>query len=1684
MRYISQHKRGTLLLSTALVALASNSAYANNFGKEVKNDAVISYNSGGNFIILPTNEAVFTIRPPRSTPKIQFFRYSPNSPSAEHVTITGSNYSPSGDLQGPFLPITQPEDSNLASNSGTQKINLANPIPVIPAETFLSGELLFIRVDFVSGNKNSSQVENFEVVVASETGDKITMQLFESNANSGEFWGFLPSASGEVVVNDSTLTTTPATEITATAMSEEGTETSVDVDTVFTVPVNTVFDSITGQAIDGAAIRLVDLDTESSARTFGVDGFSEFPSTVISGESIRDTSGLLYENGPGDFSFPYLDAGQYAIEVRPPEGYSFASILPPDQINQLTGAGYFLVDGSYGEAFNIDVAGPLRFDIPLDPTGALNLSKTADRDTADIGDFINYTITVENNALTTLPVRLYDILPVGFRYVPGTTTIESLPSEDPEISEKATELTFPMGLLDPNETQTFSYTLEVGPTGFLGDGINQAYILDGSGKQISNTARAAVDLQEDLFRSNSTIIGRVSEDSCDTNVEWARTIKEGKGVEGVRLYMETGAYAISDPTGLFHFEGVEDGTHVVQVDKHTLPTGFEIAACEENTRYAGNAASMFVDVQGGGIWRANFYLKRTDETRENDQTVERLSDSTAYKAFDQDWLDTQNSQPAWVYPDTTSTPSQPSVNIGIKHPVGASIDLLLNGKKVSTRNFVGRETSTDGKVALSRWRGVDILKGENPITAIVRGSDKSLLKTIHQEISYVENIARATGVAGLSSLVADGRTPPKLAIRLEDEAGRPVHAGRITKIDIVGNYRLYDENETRDLEQRSSDIARPLGAEQTFSVGKDGIVEVLLEPTLETGKVTANVTLDNGRVVPIYMYLEPEKRDWVIVGLAEGSVGHTTLRDQMAVLTDSGVDSVTDGRLAFFAKGLVKGNWLLTAAYDSAKEKGERDGDFQNEIDPNAYYTLYGDRSYQDYEAQSRYPLYLKLEKKSAYALFGDFSTEITEGRLTAYNRRLSGLKGEYIGEKIQVLGFAAETNQGFAKDELPANGTSGGYQLSNQNILAQSETIIVETRDRDRPDIILESRQLTRFVDYTLDYLTGDLIFTFPVNVSDADFNPNVIIVDYETSEDAERNITFGGRVQTNLWKDKLRLGSSFVSENGSNLVAGDKTNLIGVDAVAQVTDNTEVRLEYAVSNNDAADEGSKNALLAEIIHTSDRLSGEAYFREEEGGFGLGQRNSNTADIRRYGLRGSFKLNEFADKTTGRRGIQSITGAAFHEDNLNTGDTRDTAEIKFEQQGERLSFAGGLRSVNDNFVSRDDRKSLLALTQASLRVPQHGVVFSVTHEQPLGGKDAVSSNPQRTAFSVDKTLGRHVTAKLTHEILKGETTDAQNTALGISVTPWSGSVLTATADAVTNDNSRRLGATLGLDQQVRFNEKWSGSVGMRNRRVFDDQGDFVEVTPDAAVSPLESNEDFTSAYVGIGYKSEKMAASARAETRRAANNTTWIGTASVARELSEELSMAGAVRGAFQSPRADPNSSQIDARLGTAWRPRDNGLTFFNRLDYGLKTAPLDGDRTKLVNNFAVNSQVTDRWQVTANHGIKYVKEDIGPKTVDSLTNLLGFEMRYDVSKRIDIGIRASAIIDDNGSRSYGYGPSVGVSPLDNVWVSAGYNVTGFTDPDFEASEYARKGAFIQMRVKFDQDTAQNLLRRISPGQ
>ena len=1666
----------TAWMGSTPVAMAQEDLTVRNFGTEVVNVATLTQTIDGEIRTIATNAAVFVIQPPQTPATIEFFRHAPTAADSITRAINGTDFSPSGGLDGPFSSIGP------SVTSGGKIIDLSSPLPLIPATTYLAGELMFVRVTDAGQNRDSTQIETVVITITAANGDVITLRLYESGPDTGEFFAYLPSTSAESDKNDNIITAGGNTQLTATYIDTLD-QTDVVVDTAILNPLNSVFSSVDGEMIDDAIVTLINVDTGARAAVFGVDGFSSFPAEVTSGNDTTDGSGLVYENEGGEFRYPLVEPGNYRIEVQPPEGFNFSTVLGLDEFSTMEAShGFVITAASIGETFTISEAGPLRFDIPLDPESDLVVTKTADRGTADVGDYINYTVTVQNAGISTAPVRLYDTLPIGFRYVPGTARIETAASDDPVISDDATLLTFDMETLSPGETLTLDYALLVGPGAHLGDAVNEAVVRDATFAPISNTSRASVTLREDLLRSTSTIIGRVTEQSCDGDADWARPIDRGIGVDGVRLYMETGAYAVSDADGLFHFEGVSEGTHVVQVDEETLPTGFELMTCEESTRYAGAINSKFVDVQGGGIWRANFYLKQTGETEEVIEE-EGFNDAKEHLAFDTNWLDQQTASAKWAYPSPKRTPSLPSTHIGIKHAKGQRVTIRLNDRDIENYYFQGRDTSTAGDVQISRWRGLPLQDGRNVFLANIVNADGTIAETLREEIWYVKDIARATPVPDQSVLIADGRTAPVVAIRMEDQSGRPVHSGRVTTINLEPPYRLLDHNGDNRLREQTQELAAPLSNRREFAVGADGVLRVELEPTLRTGKVTVIATLDTGREVPIYMYLEPEKRDWILVGLAEGSAELQNVEGNISSFDGDAADVVTDGRVAFFAKGLVKGNWLMTLAVDTDKRRGSRDTDFGGEIDPNAYYTLYGDQTYQEFEGVSRYPLFVKLEKRQAYALFGDFDTNVTEGRLTSYNRKLTGLKAEYIGEDLQVLGFAAETNQGFTRDEIAAEGLSGPYQLSHDRVIPQSEEIIVETRDRVRPDVILERKTLVRYLDYTLDYFTGELIFRLPVDATDVDFNPNVIVVDYETSEDAERNITAGGRIQAQFLDDKLQVGTTFTHENGSALAAGVESNQIGVDVIAQLSDTTQLRAEYAVTDQADDGEGVADAKLLELVHTSEKVLAEAYYREEDANFGLGQTGSNTNGVRRYGARGSFNVQEINDEETGRRSVRKLETQVYREENLGTGDARTSGEFLATQDGTKLDASGGLRVTRDELVDREDRTSLLAVARASYDISKHGMTVQASAEAPIDGEDEVSSQPQRLMLGVDKRVGNVAVLNLRHEILNGGGQQSMNTTLGVTATPWSGGTATMAADNLTNDSGRRLGATVGLDQTVRFTDKVSGQLGLRTRRMLRTEDEFVEVAPDSVISPVEINEDFQSFYIGAAYRDEKMSASSRVELRDNDEDQTWVLASSATRELSDKFSLAATARGHITNPSDGTGSEQrYEARLGAAWRPRNEDTVVFNRLDI-VKTKPLNGiETTKLVNNAAMNTMVTDRWQLSTNVGTKHVATNLTDETLSNWTHLVGAETRYDVTERIDFGLRGSVLSSKSGGTAYSWGPSVGVSPVDNVWISAGYNVQGFKDNDFEAAEYARKGAYLQLRVKFDQDTASGLLRRISP--
>jgi len=1668
-------------LLTSFVAAMFVCAQAAELGATVTNIATVDFPRGPTIITIQTPPASFTIEARRTPSTIDFLRYAPNAPDGVMTQINGSDFTNSTDASG--NPVFQPVGPPITA--GGAALDFSAPVSLVSADAYFSGELIIIRVIDEGQNGNPAQVETLVATIASGTGDLIVLRLYESGPNTGEFFAYVPSTTISSPVDDAVLSISREFSLTATYQDPfDLTEISTDVAGVD--PFGRLFDSVTGDLIDGAQVTIVDAVTGQPAQVFGIDGVSAYPSTITTGSQVTDASGFIYALGPGEFSFPIMFPGDYRLEIVSPGDYRVPSAATEQTVATLPNAPFIIVAASYLGTFILDGTGDVSFDVPLDPRSVLVVQKEASAQTGAIGDFIRYAVTVENTGTNSAFLAIHDELPKGFRYQAGSARRDGAPLADADISANGGVLTFQLGASFAGDSVELTYVAEVTSGAEMGDAVNRAFAIDGAGAAISNIAEFAVFIREDLLRSRLTIVGRVAEGACNPNDEWPRETSDGAGVPNVRLYMENGANVLTDDDGLFHFEDVEARTHVVQLDTASLSSGYEAVRCEENTRFAGSAISQFVDAQGGSVWRANFYVQKLEGAAAGETGATpaeaNFNDATEYLSFDKAWINAQTGETAWAYPEEGRTPSIRSVNIGVKHDATLRATLLLNGKLVSPHNFSGREVGLTRKVALTRWRGVDLLDGENLFVAIISDQTKKEVGRIERRISFVNNVARAAYLPEQSALFADGQTPPKIAVRVTDGAGRPVHAGRLITVEIEPPYRAKDLKRL----ENSVPLTAPLSSQSTVSVGPDGIALIELEPTTQTGNARVRVSLDDGREKEISAYLKPALRDWIVVGLADGKLGMETTTSGDPTVPKAR-DLLREGRIAVFAKGAVKGGWLITAAVDTAKKRGVQDDGLFEEIDPDARYPLYGDRSNQQFEAESRYPVYLKAEKGAFQALLGDYDTGLSDAKLGRYARRLSGVRTVYEGERFSFTGFAAETNQDFVRDEFAADGTSGTFRLTTTPIVRNSETVVIETRDRFRPDIIISTTSLARYVDYDIDFRTGEILFRLPIPAANDSASYNVIVAEYETFAPVERNITAGGRAAARFFGGRAEIGVTGIHEEGRPGATDSAGDLAAVDLVIDASETTELRLEYGYSRRDT-DVGRQDgdAILAEVNHVSGDLTASAYYSETDAGFGLNHQSSATVGVRRYGLEANYRFDQFENAKTGRRGDRFISAKVYREENLVTGARRTLAEVELRQEADLTSAAVGLRRVVEEPATGETRKSLLATTAIRQNFPKIGLSIYATRDQPISGENGSNFFPKRTTAGFDQRVFDSVTLSVSHEIQDGANASSSNTIVGVTAQPWTGANITASTDMIMQESGKRIGATLGVDQQVQLTKKWSGSFGMsrrqelRNDGVIDQPDDIV---PDAAFSPLEEDSNYTSIFIGAGYRSDLSTGSARFEMRKSALGQRYTSVLGAAREVSETLSFAGAARVEQENNDLSPDRQTIDARLGMAWRPRGEGLIAFNRFDIKRDRTDGQSDSWKAINNLTLNAMINERTQLTVNHGIKYSELAADGATFSGITQLLGGEARFDITEWLDVGLRGSALYSHNArTLDYSYGPSIGITPGKNIWLSAGWNFDGFTDDDFLAADFTRQGPYIQMRIKFDQSTAEGLLNSISP--
>ena len=330
--------------------------------------------------------------------------------------------------------------------------------------------------------------------------------------------------------------------------------------------------------------------------------------------------------------------------------------------------------------------------------------------------------------------------------------------------------------------------------------------------------------------------------------------------------------------------------------------------------------------------------------------------------------------------------------------------------------------------------------------------------------------------------------------------------------------------------------------------------------------------------------------EWFYVALADLTVGKRFGSSAVKQTRPGEFDKIySKGRLAFYLKGKIKGETLLTAAADTGENDikglfkgmdGKDPRQFLKRIDPDKYYPVYGDDSTAVEDAPTRGKFYVRLERGDSHMMWGNFKTQITGTRFMRNERALYGASAVYKSpdtmpngaRRTEISAYASLPGTLPQRDVLRGTGGSA-YFLKQQDITIGSETVSVEVRD-GVTSTVLSRRTLKYGVDYDFDYAQGLILLKQPLASSSSDGavvsngtsggNPVYLAVSYEFTPAASnvKGYAAGGRAQQWLG-DHVRVGVTGAQEKTGS--ADQKA--VGADVRIQSSDATFLEAEVARS-------------------------------------------------------------------------------------------------------------------------------------------------------------------------------------------------------------------------------------------------------------------------------------------------------------------------------------------------------------------------------------------------------------------------------------------------------------------------------------------------------------------------------------
>lgn len=1286
----------------------------------------------------------------------------------------------------------------------------------------------------------------------------------------------------------------------------------------------------------------------------------------------------------------------------------------------------------------------------------LEIAKTVSKADAQIGDVLDYTVVVRNTGTQNIASAVVsDTLPTGFAYESHTARIGRTTIADP-AGAPGPLLTFGIGAVKVGTPVTLTYRVRITAAAQLGNNKNVAVAATSDGGTRSGPASATTRVTGGLFSERGAIAGKVfTQCNCKSQMQEAGEV----GIPGVRVYLEDGSSVVTDVEGKYSFYGVSNRLHIVKIDRTSLPNGAVMVPIAN--RNALDGYSRFADVKGGELHKADFaegsgsaeVLRLVLERRRSGEVENagtQINDRAIPPRIATDG--TPVARAADGTPLRAGTPAD-SIKIAYSSTVSGVAQSHDSGtgpvhQSATYRPLVGGTntlTDANSQLPITPLRALAVQQGRNPFGA----------GRVQLEVPQ-------------AGIPADGQTLVKIVVRAMDGTGKPL-AGRVpvTIESSLGRWLGDDIGATEQGRQ---------------VVLADGEGSYTLIAAAQPGRGEVRVTTPDG-VATVPITFIPVVRPLMATGLLNARIDFRSLLkggNALASDADGFEESLRDwtfendsgkvrggARGALLLKGAVFGDQLLTLSYDSERDRGAT---LFRDIRPDEFFPVYGDASIREFDAQSRRNFYARLDRGTSFTMFGDFQTTRADERrtLSAYDRTLNGAVQHFEGRKGTATLFASQGRIRQAVDELPGRGISGPYTLTRAQGLINSERVEIITRDRNQPSVILSRVAMTRFADYTIEPLTGRLLFRVPVPSADANLNPVSIRVTYETQSASGDNFwVYGGDGSLRV-SDAFELGGTFAQDENPLL----KSRLAGVNATAKLGVGSLLFGEFAQTDQDGT---TGSAFRIELRHQSEKFEGRVFAARSDSAF------TNTSSTfyggrTEFGGRFSTRLD---DKTR-------LIGDALHTENNTARDgKRDGALIAIEREfnkawrgefgyryakesGNYSPYPGALTQINRGLVDNDVSAlrgrltwTLPEQTRSSLFTEYEQDIRDDSHRGAVGGEYIVSNNTRLYARHewLTSTEGAYAT---------NQGTNQQYTVFGVDADYLRNTQMFSEYRGRDSFNGRDAEASIGL------RNRWAVAPGLLVNTTFE------RVSPLAGAGLGTTANGMTGDALAVTGAVEWTRPSlwkstARLEFRNADSGDNFLGSFGYARKLTRDWTLLG--RTLWDVFETTGKETHGWSQLGLAWRETDRNkwnalMRYENRLSH-LGSSGVTEPTENMAHILAalVNFQPQDRVTLSGRYAAKIARDDVGPLSTRTNSQLLMGRGLFDLNRRLDAGLISSVLFSDGfSSRQYGLGAELGLIVMKNLRIAGGYNIFGFTDKDLNTFGTTRKGLYLDLGFKFDE--------------